>query len=65
VTTGQEISDIRYTYDLLGRLKTVRVHERHDAAVTENATEYRYDKVGNLDQVELPTYGCRLSESPD
>jgi RHS repeat-associated protein len=45
------ITDTRYGYDILGRLKIVIVSERNDAPVGE-VTEYRYDKNGNLDQVE-------------
>jgi RHS repeat-associated protein len=52
---GIAITDTRYTYDRLGRLKTVEVFERFDTPLsTPEVTEYRYDKNGNLDQVETP-----------
>ncbi len=51
----------RYTYDLLGRLKTVTVVERMDKILALNwnppgseVTTYTYDAVGNLDTVTLP-----------
>jgi RHS repeat-associated protein/fibro-slime domain-containing protein len=57
VTTAatDAITDTQYTYDELGRLKTVEVHERNNVAVSPaEVTAYRYDKLGNLDQVENP-----------
>ncbi len=47
------VSHMRYAYDELGRLETVTVVERNDSPVSEQTT-YRYDDVGNLNQVEHP-----------
>jgi RHS repeat-associated protein len=49
----QEITDTRYTYDRLNRLKTVQLVERNDTPTSETTT-YVYDKVGNLDRVDMP-----------
>jgi RHS repeat-associated protein len=50
---GKAITDTRYTYDTLGRLITVSVHERQDQRLgTLETSTYRYDKVGNLDLVK-------------
>lgn len=46
-------SDIAYGYDALGRLQTVHVTERNGSLVDE-LTTYRYDKVGNRSEVDLP-----------
>jgi RHS repeat-associated protein len=52
---NQEITDTRYTYDVLGRLETVTVVERNDEPLgTAEVTSYAYDNVGNLDTVSLP-----------
>jgi RHS repeat-associated protein len=47
---GEEVTDTSYTYDALGRLKTVTVVERNDQPLqTQEETTYRYDANGNLD----------------
>jgi fibro-slime domain-containing protein/RHS repeat-associated protein len=51
---GKAITDTRYSYDRLNRLKTVQVVERNDTRISENPTLYIYDKDGNLDKVRTP-----------
>ncbi|MAT15363.1 MAG: hypothetical protein CMJ46_08850, partial [Planctomyces sp.] len=57
VTTGDPLdveNDFRYTYDSLGHLKTVEVHERNDSVLsTPEVTTYTYDAVGNLIRTDL------------
>lgn len=52
------ITDTGYTYDQLGRLKTVTVAERFGqttyAQTPNEQTTYSYDISGNLDEVQLP-----------
>ena len=57
--TGEDeadpFTDIRYTYDRLGRLESVSTHAREGSALgTPELTEYAYDVLGNLDQIEHP-----------
>jgi RHS repeat-associated protein len=53
--TGEVTNDFHYSYDSLGRLKTVTVDERHDVPLaTPEVTSYDYDALGNLDEVFLP-----------
>ena len=54
------ITDTRYTYDTLGRLETVAVVERFDAAITagsEELTTYAYDALGRLAKQTQETAG--------
>jgi hypothetical protein len=52
---GVAVTDTRYGYDRLGRLKTVTVHERNDQPLpVPEVTSYKYDAAGNLQSV---TYG--------
>src|ERR1051325_8567002 len=44
---------MEYTYDALGRLKTVHTTKRNGQAVNETTT-YNYDAVGNRSSVQLP-----------
>jgi RHS repeat-associated protein len=53
---GDAVHSTQYGYDRLGRQTTVTVNERNNVPVTE-VTEYRYDRVGNLDMVLLPAAG--------
>jgi RHS repeat-associated protein len=46
-------SSIAYTYDLLGRVKTVA--EKTSATGTEYVTQYGYDAFGNLETVQDPS----------
>jgi RHS repeat-associated protein len=46
-------SEMDYTYDALGRLKTVHVTKRNGAPVDETTT-YGYDAVGNRSEEDLP-----------
>jgi RHS repeat-associated protein len=46
-------SYLSYTYDELGRLKTVNVSKRNGQTVNETTT-YNYDEVGNRKSVQLP-----------
>ena len=55
--TGEDgadpFTDIRYTYDRLGRLESVSTHAREGSALgTPDLTEYAYDVLGNLDQIQ-------------
>ena len=52
---AKAVTDTRYTYDQLGRLKTVTAVERFDQPLpTPELTHYRYDHVGNLNLTFLP-----------
>jgi RHS repeat-associated protein len=52
---GKAVTDTRYTYDQLGRLKTVKVYERNDVPLaTPETSTYYYDAVGNLDALVQP-----------
>ncbi|MCA9039539.1 MAG: hypothetical protein KDA65_04250, partial [Planctomycetaceae bacterium] len=55
-TTGDPsdvINDFHYTYDSLGRLMTIEMHERNDSVLsTPELTTYSYDAVGNLVRVD-------------
>jgi len=55
---GKAVTDTRYDYDDLGRLKTVTVYEREDTPLAtgdREVTTYFYDAVGNLDAIEQAT----------
>lgn len=48
-------SDVRYSYNVLNRLKTVAVHKRNGVELTTpEKTTYDYTKVGSRSSVELP-----------
>lgn len=51
--TYTDNTETGYTYDQVGRLKTVGVYERNNVTLaTPEITTYTYDLVGNLDLVE-------------
>jgi RHS repeat-associated protein len=48
-------SSISYTYDIIGRIKTVT--EKGSATATAYTTEYKYDAFGNLNWIKDPAQG--------
>src|SRR5450756_1319144 len=53
IETNTKNSDVQYTYDGLGRLKTVHAIKRNGTTINETTT-YNYDAVGNRSEVDLP-----------
>ena len=51
-TTG--LSDITFSYDLLGRLATVNTVKRDRASIPTESTTHHYDLLGRMDYTEMP-----------